>query len=349
MAESFKKILIIKPSSLGDIVQALPALSALRKSFINAKISWLIRTECAPLINNHPYINELINFDRKFLGQAWYNPAALDALLSLIKKLREERFDAVFDFQGLFRTSVLAWLSGCKKCIGMENAREFAHFFYTHKVKQDKSCIHLVDFYLKIVQTAGAENIEAKFIIPTDDKAFDYVNKLLSSHNIEPKKYACFVTGSAHADKCWPLEHFAILAERIYSQFGLKIVASGTASERSLNERLKLLTKVPITNLAAKTDLNQLKAMLKSAKIVIGNDTGPSHIAAALGVPVVMIFGRSNPARVAPYKKPHSIVAIEPFDRGLSPNSINPKYNVKNVSVDMVYEKVAATLASINT
>ncbi len=348
MAESFKKILIIKPSSLGDIIQALPALSALRKSFINAKISWLIRPEFAPLIENHPHINELITFDRKFLGEAWYNPKALNALLTLIKKLRSENFDAVFDFQGLFRTAALSWLSGCKKRFGMDNAREFAHFFYTRTVRQNKSCIHLVDFYIKIVQSAGGENVAPKFIMPTDDKAFDFVNKLLASHSIEPKKYACLVIGSAHADKCWPIERFASLAEKIYSQFGLKIVTPGKASERSLNERLKLLTKVPVTDLAAKTDLNQLKALLKSAKIVIGNDTGPSHIAAAFDVPVVIIFGRSNPARVAPYKKPHSVVAVEPFDRGLKPDSINPKHNIKNVSVDMVYERVAATLASID-
>ncbi len=349
MAERFKKILIIKPSSLGDIIQALPALSALRESFINAKISWLIRPEFAPLIENHPHINELITFDRKFLGQAWYNPKALNALFALIKKLRKERFDAVFDFQGLFRTAALAWLSGCKKRFGMDNAREFAHLFYTQKVEQDKSCIHLVDFYLKIVRLAGAEDITPKFIVPTDDRALDSVHKLLASHNIEPEKYACLVIGSAHADKCWPIEHFASLAEKIYSQFGLKIVTSGTASERNINERLKQSAKVPVINLAGRTDLNQLKALLKSAKIVIGNDTGPSHIAAAVNTPVVIIFGRSNPARVSPYKKPHSFVAVEPYERGLKADSINPKHNIKNVSVDMVYEKVAANLASINT
>jgi lipopolysaccharide heptosyltransferase I len=345
MAESFKKILIIKPSSLGDIVQTLPALSALRKSFIDAKISWLIRPEFALLIENHPDIDELIAFDREFLGRAWYNQRAFNALLGLIRKLREENFDAVFDFQGLFRTAALGWLCGCKNRFGMKNARELSNLFYTQKVRQDKNCIHVVDYYLKIVQTAGAKNVEAKFIIPTDDKAFDYVNGLLASHDIEPGKFACFVTGSAHTDKCWPIERFAILAEKIYSQLGLKIVASGATSERGLNEKFKLLTKAPVIDLTGKTDLNQLKALLSSAGIVIGNDTGPSHIAAALGVPVVMIFGRSNPARVAPYKKPNSFVAVEPFGRGAKINSLESKYNINNVSVDMVYEKVAANLA----
>jgi serine/threonine protein kinase len=108
-----KNILIIKPSSLGDIVMALPALSALRKSFPEAKISWFIRPEFAPLLKNHPDLTEVILFDRKFLGKAWFNPRAMAALLSLIWRLRRSKFDAVIDLQGLFRTASLSWLSGC--------------------------------------------------------------------------------------------------------------------------------------------------------------------------------------------------------------------------------------------
>ena len=102
-----KTILIIKPSSLGDIVLALPALSALRKSFPDAKISWLVRPEFAALLKNHPYLTEIIPFDRKFLGKAWCNPRAFGALLSLVAKLRRSKFDLTIDLQGLFRTASL--------------------------------------------------------------------------------------------------------------------------------------------------------------------------------------------------------------------------------------------------
>ena len=345
MTENFKNILIIKPSSLGDIVLALPALSALRKSFTNAKISWFIRPDLAQLIENHPHLNEIIFFDRKLLGQAWYNPRAIGALFALVRKLRNENFDAIFDFQGLFRTAGLAWLSGCKKRFGMQNARELAHLFYTHRVRQNKNSIHLVDYYLKIIQSAGAEKLTPQFIIPIDDRAVVSANNLLDSNNLEPKKYACLVSGSAHCDKCWPVERFAAIADKISSQFSLKIVTTGSNCEKIITQRLAQLANVPVVDLAGQTDLHQLKAILKLAKIVISNDTGPGHIAAALNTPTVMIFGRANPARIAPYQKKHSVVAIEPFNRGLKPNSIDPKYSVKNVTVDMVYEKVAASLA----
>ncbi|MHC4368638.1 MAG: glycosyltransferase family 9 protein [Planctomycetota bacterium] len=129
MSESFKNILIIKPSSLGDIVLALPALTALRKSFPDAKISWLVRPEFAALLEHHPHLDEIILFDRKFLGKAWFHPGAFGALVLLIRRLRSCKFDVVFDFQGLFRTASLAWLSGCRKRFGRAGAREFAHIF----------------------------------------------------------------------------------------------------------------------------------------------------------------------------------------------------------------------------
>ncbi len=340
MSESLKNILIIKPSSLGDIVLALPALSALRKSFPDAKISWLIRPEFAPLLENHPHLTDIILFDRKFLGKAWYHPGAFGSLVSLIRRLRQSKFDAVIDLQGLFRTASFAWLSGCKKRLGMANARELARIFYTHKVAQDKDCIHLVDYYLKIIQTAGASSLDVRFVLPQDPAAADSISRLLTSHSIKPDNYAVFVPGSARSDKCWPIERFAALADKISSQFHLSIVATGTASEKSTVENLQALTDVPIANLAGLANLTELIALLRAARLVVSNDTGPGHIAAALGMPLVLIFGRANPARIAPYGRSHCIAAVEPYGRGFKPNSKDPKYNVRAITVDEVFQKV---------
>ena len=347
-----KNILIIKPSSLGDIVMALPALSALRKSFPDAKISWFIRPEFAPLLKNHPDLTETIFFDRKFLGQAWFNPRALASLLSLIWRLRRSKFDAVIDLQGLFRTASLAWLSGCKKRLGMADARELAHIFYTHKVAQDRDCIHLVDYYLKIIQTAGAskpvpsgvEGTQVRFLLPVDPAAADAVNRLLIIQGIKPNNYAVFVPTSAHRDKCWPVERFAALADKISSQFHLSIIATGAASENSAVERLRNLANVPIANFAGATSLSELVALLKGARLVVSNDTGPGHIAAALGVPVVLLFGRSNPARVAPYGRSSCVAAVEPDGRGFNADSYDPKHDIKAITVDEVYRKVCEQL-----
>ena len=123
----------------------LPVLSALRKSFPQAKISWLVRPEFAPLIENHPDLNEIVPFDRKFLGHAWHNWRAAMALIALISKLRKGGYDCVIDLQGLFRTACLGWLSGCAKRFGMTDSREFARIFYTNSVAHQAGCIHVTD------------------------------------------------------------------------------------------------------------------------------------------------------------------------------------------------------------
>ena len=351
MSKGFKNILIIKPSSLGDIVLALPALSGLRSSYPDAKISWLVRPDFAPLLENHPHLDEIIVFDRKYLGKGWYNPRALASLLVLIRRLRRSSFDAVFDLQGLFRTASLCWLTGCKKRFGMLTAREFAHIFYTHKVSQDKDCIHLVDYYLKIIKAAGAsagrrpvDNVDVQFILPQTDAAASSVSRLLAGHGIRSDGYAVLIPGSAHSDKCWPIERFAALADKISSRFDLSIITTGSAAENSIVEKLQELSNVPIVNLAGQTSLGELVALLRAARLVISNDTGPGHIAAALGVPLVLIFGRSNPARVAPFKRSQCVAAVEPDSRRLKRNSTDPKHDIKAVTVDNVYQKVCEQL-----
>jgi heptosyltransferase-1 len=344
MPEALDNLLIIKPSSLGDIVLALPALSALRESLPDADIRWLIRPEFAALVENHPDLTDVIIFDRKLLGKAWFHPRAFASLLSLIRVLRQRKFDAVIDLQGLFRTASLAWLSGCKKRFGIANTKEFAHYFYTHKATQDIKCIHLVDFYLKIVQTITSSKTQAHFVFPQDPDAVDSVSSLLKSHGVKPDDYAVLIPGSAYGDKCWPSRRFAALADKISSQFGLSIAATGTESENDTIEDLKNQADAPIANLAGQTLLGELIALLKAAKLVVSNDTGPGHIAAALGVPLVMIFGRSNPARVAPYARPQCVVAIDPNGRGFGPDSPDPRYDIKNITIDHVYQKVCEQL-----
>ena len=343
MSERFKNILIAKPSSLGDIVLALPALRALRMSFPEAKISWLIRPEFADLIANHPYLHEIVTFDRKHLGKAWFHPGAFGELISLVRKLRRSRFDIVFDFQGLFRTASLAWLSGCKKRYGMANAREFATIFYTHKIPQNIENIHMVAYYLKIIQAAGASECGVEFVLPQNPVAEDSVGELLARHEIRDD-YAVLISGSAHRDKCWPPGRFAQLAEKISSRYGLSIVATGSASESGIVEKVREKANVPIANLAGKTSLSELVALLRRAKLTVSNDTGPGHIAAAVGIPLVLMFGRSNPIRLEPYKRKQCVMAVEPDDRGITINNFEPKYDIKHITVEQVYQKACQQL-----
>lgn len=337
MGEEPRRILIIKPSALGDIILALPALSALKRSFPGAKISWLVRPEFAPLITGHPFISDIILFDRKRLSKWWCSPDSFKSLWSLIRQLRAGKFDLVFDFQGLFRTGFFSWVTGSKRRFGMAGARELAHLFYTDKISQDASSIHLVDYYLKMAASAGATQGEAEFKLPEDAGAAAAVEKLLKSQGVN-RNYAVIVPGAARNEKCWGVWNFSEIADSIASEFDLPIVATGSQSEQKIIEEMQEMATTRIINLAGKTAVRELVPLMKKASLVVSNDTGPGHIAAALGVPIVMIFGPTNPTRVCPYKRPECVVAIEPNERGMKADSYEPRHDITHITVEQVFE-----------
>ncbi len=252
MVGVYENILLIKPSSLGDVVMALPSLSALRRSFPQARIHWLIRPEFAPLIEGHPHVDEILLFDRTFLAKAWHSAAAGRGLLSLVSDLRHRRFDAVLDLQGLLRTGLLAWLSGCRQRFG-PRWREMAHLFYTTSVPPQLEWIHVVDYYLKLVEAMGGSDLRAEFVLPERPKARAVARDLLSRHKIDLNRYAVVIPGSAQTSKCWPVERFAALVDRLASEHGLAVVATGGKAENDMIETIRKLAKHPPANLAMQT------------------------------------------------------------------------------------------------
>lgn len=339
----YKNILIIKPSALGDIAIALPALMSLRKSFPDAKITWMIRPEYAPLLEGVDALDEVMIFDRKLLGGWFYQPKAFGALLNFIKALRNGGFDLVVDLQGLLRTALFSWFSGCPKRFGMKTAREFATIFYTDSVEQADT-IHVIDYYKKIVDAAGASVLTNEYGLRPTSEAAERTKLLLQQYGLENGSYAVLVPRAAHAHKCWPPEYFAALADRIHFTLGLSIATVGSASEKTEIQKLVSMAKAPIANFAGLTDISQLTALLDKTKIVVSNDTGPGHIAVALKKKVVMIFGLTNPSRIQPYNIENSVAAIEPDVRGTAIETTDAKYSIDNVTVDKVYQLVRKQL-----
>ena len=343
MVGAYANILLIKPSSLGDVVMALPALSALRRSFPQARIHWLIRPEFAPLIEGHPHVDEIILFDRKFLAKACHSIAAARGLLALVSDLRYRRFDAVLDLQGLFRTGLLAWLSGCPLRFG-SRWREMAHLFYTTSIPPRLEWVHVVDYYLKLVEAMGGSDLRPEFVLPEKPTAETAARDLLSRHRIDFDRYAIIIPGSAQTSKCWPVDRFAALADRLASEHGLAAAAIGGKSEMGLIETIRGLATHPPVNLASQTSLPELVEVLRGAKLVVSNDTGPGHIAAALGRPLVMMFSWSNPLRVGPYGRPQCVVARDANKRGLASRSRDPQHSIEHITLDEVYARAVEQL-----
>lgn len=227
----------------------------------------------------------------------------------------------------------------------MANARELGHLFYNRKVIQDSDCIHLVDYYRKIVATSGAKTDEVEFLLPRQKEAEQQVEKLLMEHGVAKDNYAVLVPGSVRAEKCWPVEKYAMLADMMASDFGASVVVVGSQAEREITEQMKMRTKTTVADFVCLTSIPELITLMRDARIVISNDTGPGHIASALGVPTVLIFGPTNPARVAPYGKSGAVVAVDGDKRGSEVRSSEPRYNIEAIGVEQVYEKVCELLS----
>jgi ADP-heptose:LPS heptosyltransferase len=228
----------------------------------------------------------------------------------------------------------------------MKTAREFATIFYTHKIDLDPDSLHVIDYHRRILAASGAKTIINDFNLLPTAQADERVGQLLRDNNIDPQDYVVLVTGSAHASKCWPMEKFAALADRVHRRFGLVVVAVGVAGEKPAIARLLKLTDAAVVDLAGQTDIPTLIALLAGARLVIGNDTGPAHIAAALNVPVIVIFGPTNPSRIRPYNRPHAVVAVDPDARGNAIESADPRYRIDAVPVDSVFTEVEHNLSN---
>lgn len=319
-----RRILIVKPSAIGDVVHGLPILNLLHRRFAQAQISWLVTPACAGILDGHPFLHEVIRFDRRRFGQAWKSPTALGELYRFVSSLRERQFDLVIDLQGLFRSG---WLTGCTRApvrAGFAHARELAPLFYTHRIKTSQGDIHAIDRYLYLAEAVGCPREPVEFIFATSDADRHSAAQLLA----DDRPYALVLPGTNWLTKRWPIEYFARLAVLLQREFGLNVVFAGSAAEVDLCRQGIELVKAagsdgtstgvddavvanPPINLAGKTTLRQLTALIERASIIIANDSGPMHIAAALDRPLVALFGPTNPLRTGPYGHLDSVVQAQ--------------------------------------
>ncbi len=279
------RVLIIKPSSLGDIIHALPAVSLIRRRYPDAHIAWLVNTGFASLLQNCPLIDEIIPFPRHEFCK----------LPALIKRLRQNQYNLVVDFQGLLRSGLLSAVTGARRRVGFAAplAREGAHFAYNETVPV--TCHHAVDRNLLIARHLGCDMTEPiEFPLGSTDACRRSVATLLAGITapIAINPAARWLT------KFWGDDKFAALIRQLPAE---RIILTGAASEAT-----RIAGIAPeCRNLAGQTDLAQLTEVYRRCAVVITNDSGPMHLAAATGTPVVAIFGPTDPALTGPYGKQH--------------------------------------------
>ncbi|MBZ0220333.1 MAG: glycosyltransferase family 9 protein [Candidatus Methylomirabilis sp.] len=300
------KVLIIKLSSIGDVVHTLPALDALKKGFrakgVKARIDWLVEEAASGILKGHPLIDEVITVRRGWARNIREN-------LQTARRLRERRYDLALDFQGLLKSGAWVWLTAAKRRVGFSNSRELSHVFLNEKLPAYDPERHAVDRYLDlarhVVGVGGPVDAPA-FTIGLGDEERSIREKLDRKGVKGP--FFVMVTRARWATKLWNDEKFVELARRIAGEKGLRPVLIGGPSDASdLSSMAGAIGKGAVS-LAGETDLKELTALMKLSRFAVTVDSGPMHIAAAAGARIIALFGPTAPWRTGPYGDGHIVI-----------------------------------------
>ena len=298
--EAYRHILLIKPSSLGDIVHAMPTCAAIRRAYPKAQLTWLVKREWAGIVERIDGVDRV-----------WQVESTLTGWLSQVSLLRAEQFDLVVDLQGLFRSAAIGSLSGAPLRVGFANGREGSPWFYSKRVPVPQLEMHAVDRYLLVAEAVGAAKAsepEFHFRIPKTDH--DDVDRLLSRCGVAPGMGWVAMNVSARwQTKRWPAESFAEVADRLQQEESRTVVMVGGPDERADVAAVIAMMKIPAVDLTGATTVGLLPALLSKASMLITNDSGPMHIAAAVGTPVVALFGPTSAVRTGPYGVGHTVLS----------------------------------------
>jgi heptosyltransferase I len=291
-----RRIALIKPSALGDIIHALPVLSALRQRFPTAHMTWIVNRVYEPLLTGHPDLDHILSFDRHATRSGMWQ-AAIDAM-RFLGRLRKQAFDLVIDLQGLLRTGIMALASGARRRVGFSCAREGSRWFYTDVVPADFTGIHAVERNWRMAEAFAAGNCEKKFRLHIDDQARQWVREEL--HDF-PRPWLAVGVGARWRTKRWPPEHFAELLRRTQKRFGGTALFVGRGDEAALAQKTLAMLTGPARDFSGLTTLPQVVALLSEADLMLANDTGPLHLAAALGRPVLAPYTCTQARRHGPF------------------------------------------------
>ncbi|MBN1663364.1 MAG: glycosyltransferase family 9 protein [Deltaproteobacteria bacterium] len=301
-------ILIIKLSAIGDVIHTLPSLAALRRLYPDAHITWVIEEAAADLIKDHPYLDRVVVSRRK----SWIKELKrgriakpFGEIRSFIGEIKKIKYDLVIDFQGLFKSAVLVWLSSGKRKLGYASMQELSGLFLNDRIPEDMTK-HAVDRYLDFPRYLGADIKEVEFLVPVQDDHKQRADKLLSANGISAHHaYVAVNPIALWETKLWGNEKFACLCDKLIEELGMTVVFTDSGPEEI--NKIQAMMRQPSVNLGGKTSLRDLACLYRGARFLITTDSGPMHLAAAVGTPVCAIFGPTDPARTGPFGKGHLV------------------------------------------
>jgi lipopolysaccharide heptosyltransferase II len=330
------KILIVQPSRIGDIVFSLPLLAAIKKRYMNAKISWIVDERCFGILEGNSYLDNIFVLDRKRKSFKYY--------MDLFSKLRNQKFDLSIDLHGLAKSALLVKFAGARFKISSSSTngmREFSWLFSKEiKANEDSHCI---ERHLEVAKYLDCSS-EISYPIAIPQECYKSVEEKLLKKKVNLGKIIGIHAGGGWFSRRWDKHKYAVLAKELKVELGADIVLvggqEGGATEKGLNEAIIADAGINVINMAGKFTLKELCSFLKICKVFVGNEAGPMHIATALNVQAVAILGPTNAKRTGPYKGNTKIiqhkVACQPCRNRNCKNPIC----MLGISVAEVFEEV---------
>ncbi len=333
-SRQFERILLVKPSALGDVVHTLPVLVKLRARYPEARIDWLITPENSDLVRHHPDLSNTVLFPRKSYSHFGRNWSATVGPFQLLSAIRRNRYDLAIDLHGQLRSAVFTLGSGAPVRIGFDRprgriegegakrlpgafgqrhgwmgAREGSWIAYTHRIPIPTLDVHAVDRYLWLAPMLALDDLPPDFTIHLLPQATRSSEELLESHGLSGKPIAVLVPGTIWETKHWHVAGFAQVGRHLIKS-GLDVVVAGTNRDRPRSQAI--IAACPgAHDLSGQTTVAGLVALIRRAAICVTNDSGSMHLAVAVGSPVVSVFGPTNPVWIGPYGQPHAVVRVD--------------------------------------
>jgi len=294
------KILVRAPNWVGDAVMAIPALEAIRRTHASAEIAILARPAVADLYREQPFANKIVEYDNAGRHKGWWGRE------KLVAELRRDKFDLAILLQNAFEAAWLAWRAGIPERVGY--ARDGRGMLLTKPIRvpgENEIPRHESHYYLELIRRAGwidSRGEIASIRLQVPSAACEAAQASLSQAGARNDIWRCAIAPGASygAAKCWPPERFAALADRLISECGADVILFGTPSEKEMAARIRSAMKCNPISLVGQTSMRELAALFSACSIFIGNDSGAMHVAAAAGLPVIGIFGPTDPKGTAP-------------------------------------------------
>lgn len=305
------RILFIKLSAIGDVVQTLPALEAIKKLYPDSEVTWLVEEAAAGILEGHPLISRLLISKRKEWTGMLRRPRTfidgVKGIAAFLRDLRSAPYDIAVDFQGLLKSGILIGLARAQRKIGFDRTRELSYLFLNERIPRYDIEKHALERYLDVARYLGAVNPASTCRLPIASD-IEAMRKRISAIKKDGRPLFVINPIARWKTKLWQERNFAELADLLILQKKAVVVFTGSRADEEAVERIREMMKQKAFNWAGLTSLKELAALASLADLFITTDTGPMHVAAAAGARVLALFGPTAPWRTGPYGPSHQAV-----------------------------------------